>query len=137
MSRASAAGWVWRHEAWNLNDVSVSAQRVPSRSVSRAGSASLDMPAAMPCAPSRMRFAPVKPSRARYAAVSPFDAALAAAGPALRHEMLTTVRRLPDAALEEATLDRLQTCVANVVNQAIGKELVESVGFRKFMYTAM
>lgn len=66
-----------------------------------------------------------------------FDAALAAAGPALRHAMLTMVRRLPDEALEEATLDQLRTCVAHVVNQAIGKELVESVGFRKFMYTAM
>ena len=40
-------------------------------------------------------------------------------------------------ALEEAALDQLRTCVANVVNQTIGKELVQTVGFRKFMYTAM
>ena len=58
---ASAAGWVWRHEAWNLNEVSASAQRSPRRSIRRAGSASLDMPAARPCGPSRMRRAPVKP----------------------------------------------------------------------------
>ena len=41
------------------------AQRWPRRSVRRAGSASLDMPAAMPCAPSRIWRAPVKPLRAR------------------------------------------------------------------------
>ena len=76
-SSASAAGCVCRHDAWNLNDVSASAQRSPRRSVRRAGSASLDMPAAMPCAPSRMRFAPVKPSCARYAAISPSAAAFA------------------------------------------------------------
>ena len=60
-----------------MNDVSASAQRSPRRSVRRAGSASVDMPAAMPCAPSRMRAAPVKPSCARYAASRPSAAAFA------------------------------------------------------------
>ena len=47
------------------------------RSISRAGSASLDMPAARPCGPSRMRRAPVKPSAASQAAVNPAAAACA------------------------------------------------------------
>ena len=68
---ASAAGCVWRHEACHLNDVSAVAQRLPRPSVSLAGLASLDMPAARPCGPVKMSCAPVKPSLARYAAISP------------------------------------------------------------------
>src|SRR3546814_13093881 len=30
--KASAAGWVWRHEAWYLNEVSSTVQREPSLS---------------------------------------------------------------------------------------------------------
>ncbi|MNT11158.1 hypothetical protein D3C72_1460250 [compost metagenome] len=74
---ASAAGCVWRHEAKNLNEVSAVAQRVPRPSVRQAGLASLDMPAAMPCAPSRICRAPVKPARASQADWSPSAAALA------------------------------------------------------------
>jgi hypothetical protein len=36
-SSASAAGCVWRQEAWNLNEVSAVAQRGPGRSVSLRG----------------------------------------------------------------------------------------------------
>ena len=65
-SSASAAGCVWRHDAWNLNEVSASAQRVP-RPIGeprRIGVASTCRP---PC-PAGLRgcgAAPVKPSRAR------------------------------------------------------------------------
>src|SRR5665647_1377425 len=76
-SNASAAGCVWRHEAWYLNEVSIVAQRVPRASVSRAGLASVDMPAAIPCGPSNICAAPVKPSFARYAAIKPAAAACA------------------------------------------------------------
>lgn len=36
-SRASAAGWVWRQEAWYLNEVSARAQHSPSLSTNRTG----------------------------------------------------------------------------------------------------
>ena len=74
---ASAAGWVWRQEAWYLKEVSAVAQRLPRRSVRFMASASSDIPAAMPCAPSKMRSAPVKPSWARYADIRPAAAACA------------------------------------------------------------
>ena len=48
-------------QAWYLKEVSVSAQRVPSLSTNFAGSESVDMPAAIPCGPSKMCFAPVNP----------------------------------------------------------------------------
>ena len=64
-SSASAAGCVWRQLACHLKDVSAVAQRVPRPSVSFAASASLLMPAAMPCGPVKMSAAPVKPSCAR------------------------------------------------------------------------
>ncbi|MOA12488.1 hypothetical protein D3C78_1324860 [compost metagenome] len=60
-----------------MKEVSASAQRVPRPSTSHLASASFDMPAAMPCSPSRMFFAPVRPSAVMYAASRPSAAALA------------------------------------------------------------
>jgi hypothetical protein len=42
---------MWRQDAWYLKEVSAVAQRLPSPAVSLAGSASLDMPAAIPARP--------------------------------------------------------------------------------------
>ena len=60
-----------------MNEVSASAQRSPRRSTRRAGSASLDMPAARPCGLRGSARAPVKPSSREVGRHQPAAAACA------------------------------------------------------------
>lgn len=62
------------------------------------------------------------------------EKSIEARGPELRHEMLLAVRRLSIKELEDADLKDLRQLIEAVVNEPLGEELVQRVGFHKFRF---
>ncbi len=55
-------------------------------------------------------------------------------GPELRHRLLMAARQLKLEDLEDARLDLLRTQIANVINETLPGEPLQSVGFYQFSY---
>jgi hypothetical protein len=57
--------------------------------------------------------------------------------PELRYRVLLSVRNLDQQRIDEPRLSKLRESMAKVVNEMLGEELIQSVGFFRFAYRAL
>jgi len=65
------------------------------------------------------------------------EAELAQRAPEMRHRMLLAVRGLPETCIDEPELDSLRESVGLVVNQMLGDDVIQDIGFYEMSYYPM